>query len=371
MFPREASYSLPSLGIVSAESVTRRCSASAKADKDNILEVLERSFVPAYFWIALSLPAVLLAIDYGYRQFASRRIQTIIENVPTFAAVPVSAPADVGVIRITTGDGIALEGCLHLPHDEPRGVILFCPELNGNHWTGLSYAQALLDAGFAVLAFDFRNQGNSEHQIGYKPIHWVTEFELRDIEAVLAWLQTQETLRSIPVGIFGVSRGGSAALLAAGRFPQLGAVATDSGYGTMAMIQHFMTKFSRFVVPDWFFNRLPRWHVVWTLWQTLARSERSRNCRYVHLEHIAASYDRPVLMISGSRDSYVTPSVTREVARLLNCDDCVWIVEKAKHNKPRFQAQREYDERLVRHFEKHLLNATESEVACQDSFRVA
>ena len=325
----------------------------------------------AYFWIVLSLPALLLAFDFGYRLYASRRIQTIIENAPTFAAVPTPAQSDLAVVQISTKDGQTLEGCLHLPNGSPHGVILFCPELNGNHWTGLSYGQALLDAGFALLAFDFRNQGHSDHQPGYEPIHWVTEFELTDIESVLAWIQQQESLKSLPVGVFGVSRGGSAALLAASRFPQIKAVATDSGYGTMAMIQHFMTKFSRFVVPDWFFNRLPHWHVVWVLWQTLARSERSRNCRYVHLEHVARHFDRPVLMISGSRDSYVTPRVTREVARLLNCEDCVWIVEKAKHNKPRTKAKEEYDDRLVQHFRKHLCNVPESELTHQDSFRVA
>lgn len=325
----------------------------------------------AYYWIVLSLPALLLAIDFGYRQFATRRIQAIIENVPTFAAVPASAPSGRDVVRIPTKDGLTLEGCLHLPTGEPQGIILFCPELNGNHWTGLTYGQALLDAGFAVLAFDFRNQGCSEHQSGYQPIHWVTEFELADIEGVLAWAQQQEGLESLPVGIFGVSRGGSAALLAAARFPQIQAVVTDSGYGTMAMIQHFMTKFSRYVVPDWFFHRLPRWHVVWVLWQTLARSERSRNCSYVHLEHAARQFDRPVLMISGSRDSYVTPRVTREVARLLSCEDSVWIVENAKHNKPRVKAKDEYDDRLVQHFRKHLCNVPDAELRPQDSFRVA
>ncbi|MEQ9408860.1 MAG: alpha/beta fold hydrolase [Fuerstiella sp.] len=306
--------------------------------------------------LGITFGAVLavLTADLAYRRFATRRIQDIIENVPTFAAIPAPSRPDLRAIRIPTEDGLTLEASLDAPAHPPAGLVIFCPELNGNRWTARHYAEALVDAGFAVLAFDFRNQGASDHQPGYAPIHWVTEFELTDVQAVLNFVDSDPELSRLPLGIFGVSRGGSAALLSACRFPQIQAVVTDSGFSTMAMIRHFMNKFSRFVVPDWFFRRLPRWHIELVLRQTLARSERFRHCRYVHLEHEAKQFDRPVLLISGSRDSYVTPNVTMEIAETLNCLDQIWIVDRAKHNKSRQRAKMDYDQRIVAHFRKHL-----------------
>ena len=309
----------------------------------------------AFVWTFVAVVLTAFVADFFYRRFASGRIRKIIEDVPTFAAIPTPPSPDVEVIRIPTEDNSFLEGCLHLPETDPAGLVLFCPELNGNHWTALHYGRALIDAGFAVLAFDFRNQGGSDCREDYAPIHWVTEFELSDIRAVLDFAETEPKTKDLPIGIFGVSRGGSAALTAACRFPEIRAVVTDSGYGTMALIRHFMNKFSRFVVPDWFFSRLPDWHIDIVLRQALKRSERLRNCRYVHLDREARDSARvPHLLISGRRDSYVAPAVTENIADILGCSDSVWIVEKAKHNKSRDRSPEEYDRRLVDHFRQHL-----------------
>lgn len=320
----------------------------------------------AIFWTALCVAAALLLCDYAYRQFASRRIRRIIENVPTFAAIPAPQSADVPTIRIRTDDGLLLSACLYQPDREPLGLILFCPELHGNRWTAMHYCGALVEAGLAVLAFDFRNQGGSDHASEYHPIHWVTEHELADIAAVLRHVSNDRLLKHLPIGIFGVSRGGSAALLAACRFPQIQAVVTDSGFSTMAMIRHFMQKFSRFVVPDWFFRRLPKWHVELVLRQALNRSERKAGRRYVHLESESDNFRSPALLISGSRDSYVTPVVTQQVADLTGLNDAIWIVEKARHNKSRLRAQNEYDRRIVRHFLTHLARSAVAQQSDQD-----
>jgi hypothetical protein len=37
------------------------------------------------------------------------------------------------------------------------------------------YAPALLEAGFAVFSFDFRNQGSSDSLPGYHAKHWLSE----------------------------------------------------------------------------------------------------------------------------------------------------------------------------------------------------
>lgn len=330
--------------------------------------------MPDHAVIAGSLATGVVVADYIYRRYASGRIQEIVENVPTFAAVPTPAIPDRPTFSVRTDDGCQLEGCVHLPSEPPVGVILFCPELNANHWTSLHYAPALIDAGFAVVSFNFRCQPGSEAESGtartpdgYRPIHWVTEFELLDIRAVLDYIRRDATLAGLPVGLFGVSRGGSAALVAACRYEQVEAVVTDSAYAAMPLIRSFMHRFSRFVVPDWFFSRLPAWHIDLVLRQALRRSERARGCRYVHLEREVSARTVPTLLIAGSRDSYVTQRVTDELAACLSDHATVWTVHRARHNKARDRQPEEYDRRIVQHFRQQLPSGSKEDQSSDDA----
>lgn len=333
-------------------------------------ELVQEGFiVSGVLWSVAVICGVMLLADLWYRWFASRRIQKVIENVPTFAAVPTPQLSDCPTldIEVETEPAVRLQACLHAPRDgrdidEAKALVIFCPELNGSHWTALHYCAALLDAGYAVLAFDFRCQGTSQHLDHYTPIHWVTEYELQDITAVLNHVKSDAQLSSLPLGIFGVSRGGSAALIAASRFPQIQSVFTDSAYTTMSLIRHFMYKFSRFVVPDWFFSRLPAWHIELDLKATLRRSEKALNRTYIQLEREARVLQQrpvPIQLVSGSRDSYVTPEVTQQVADAMGDSACVRIFDRAKHNKSRDRHPEEYDQILVNHFDATLVADSE------------
>ena len=75
---------------------------------------------------------------------------------PPFYAV--QHPPDPLAERVSTvtADGVTLRGSVHRsPDGAPRGVIVFCPELDGNHWSAGWYAEALIESGFDVVAFDF------------------------------------------------------------------------------------------------------------------------------------------------------------------------------------------------------------------------
>lgn len=313
-----------------------------------------------WVWVAVGIAIAGVAVDWAYREFASSRIQNLIDNVPPFSVSSPEPADEAQLLSIPTTDGLKLEASLHSSLNEPKGLIVFCPELHGSHWTVAGYCPALIRAGFAVLAFNVRNQGESEYEENFEPIHWGTESELSDLESVLKFIQAHETFSSLPLGVFGISRGGALALVAACRFSQIESVVTDSAYDTMSLVQHFISRFSRYVVPDWFFNRLPGWHVDWVLRQALRKSERKRGCTYLRLASEAHRLTQPVLLISGQRDSYVTPALAEQLASLLGREDCLWIVSRAKHNRSRSVAQDEYDKRLVRHFEKTLLSTGQS-----------
>lgn len=306
------------------------------------------------FLYLAGLLCLIVVADMIYRRFAAIRIQNIFENVPPFGVVPGEFSSQARPISIHTVDGLTLSGSLHSPKsgNAPRALVIFCPELNGNHWMATHYCHSLLTHDFSVLSFDFRNQGQSDCQPGYKPIHWVTEFEMNDVAAVLEFIEADAVLSTLPLAAFGVSRGGVAALAAACRYPRIRTVMADSSFGTMEMTRNFVRRFGRLIVPDWFVKILPRWHIDITLHQALRLSELSRSCTYVHLEQESVHLDdTSVKLISGKRDSYVSPKVATALAEMFGGKEILWIVNGAKHNMSRSIAQADYDNYVVKHFE--------------------
>lgn len=310
---------------------------------------------------------VILA-DVAYRLYAARGIRHLIENVPPFGVIEDrrDVPSEQVTIPIQglDADGLNIEcqlaASLYKPQGQAKAIVVFCHELDGNRWTAMSYIEALVDSGIAVLSFDFCNHGDSTCLDDYTPIHWVTEVEVTDLQAAIQWVKSDERFRSLKLGLFGVSRGGCAALTVASTRSDIAAVATDSAYSTRSLIWSFTDRFSRHICPTWFFSRLPDWHVWQDINAAIRRSERKTGRRYHHLEDVVGNLRSAVLMIAGSRDSYVTESVRDQLTKMLPANTESWLVPKAKHNRARSVATAEYDAKIVSHFQKHLINPDEA-----------
>lgn len=292
-----------------------------------------------------------LACEVGFRRFVTPKIQAIFENVPPFNVLPESANPAAQTFRISSADGVELQcSLLNGDAEDPPGLVLFLPELHGSHWMARRYCHVLIENGFVVLGLDFRNQGDSDGMPGYRPIHWMTEFEMSDVEAALEYVSEDRRLSRLPIVVFGVSRGGVAALLTGCRYPQIRGVIADSAFGTMAMIRFFVDRFVRHVIPQWVYRLLPNWHIDITLRQSVQLSETARACRYVHLEREAAGLESEnVLLISGARDSYVTPVIAAKLRDIVGKHAELWIAPGAKHNMSRNIQPEEYDRRVLAH----------------------
>lgn len=306
--------------------------------------------------LILACLATLVVLDRLLCRYAIRKVADIFENVPPFNVVSESNFHDARAIQVKTADGLALAGSLHWPGiSSPHGLVVFFPELNGNHLMARRYCEALLADGFAILAFDFRGQGESESAAGYSPIHWVTEYEMADVSGVLEFIESDPVLSTMPLLAFGVSRGGVAALLSGARYPRFRAVIADSAFGTMPMILHYVNRFAAYVIPGWLYELLPSWHVRRTLKHGVQLSQKRRNCRYVHLENeVSGLADTPVLLISGQRDTYVIPEIARQLQSLIGATSELWMVDGAKHNMGRTASTAEYDRRITEHFREAL-----------------
>ena len=74
---------------------------------------------------------------------------------------------------------------------ERAGVVVFCHEFLGDRWSFQPYTDGLRDLGFDLFTFDFRNHGTSATEPGYEPLQWVSDREVRDLRAALAYLRSR------------------------------------------------------------------------------------------------------------------------------------------------------------------------------------
>jgi hypothetical protein len=154
---------------------------------------------------------LFLAIISGFLLYVLIRYTPIIgrifEEKPVFLPVRVEPEPGGDDVRFTTSDGLSLAGTYYAARTAQRaGVMVFCHEYLSDRWSFRTYCDDLRDQGFDVFTFDFRNHGESGADPHYRPLQWVTDYEVRDARAALDYLATREDHDPAGVGLLGISR---------------------------------------------------------------------------------------------------------------------------------------------------------------------
>lgn len=304
------------------------------------------------FWLVLAL-GILLLVEILLQVVYVPLILRQFEAQPPFNVVNHPSVDRAERVEFTTADGVRLRGSLMTGNSlTPRGLVLFCPEVGGTHWSSGWYCRGLVDAGFDVLSFDFRNQGESDSLPGYTPTHWPTRHELTDVDAAIDFIQSRSDLRTLPLVLMGISRGSIIALHTASRVPYVRAVCGEGTYSVDALLEHFVLRWAQLYLPPWALRLIPMWHLRLTLRMVRWISACRRHVRYAILEpSLAGLRGRPVLLISGERDNYVPPSIIRGLARRIASPLCrIWSVPRAKHNQAREVDSRAFDQTVEEFF---------------------
>lgn len=304
--------------------------------------------------------AVLAAQGY-YRYHFLDQVVRIFEEKPLFI-VPRGAPVEGAEdVSFETDCGYTLRGCYLKAAAPRRGVVLFGPEFGSDRWSCHQYCGRLLDAGFDVFAFEPRNQGESQTDPTYDPLQWVTDRDLADMRAAVAYLRERPNAPADGIGLFGVSKGGSTGLLLAAEDPWVKCVVTDGAYATYSTVVPYMRRWvsiyvktaegiRRRLVPDWFYG--------WIGLAAMGKVSARRGVRFLSVERAADRLRQPVLMIHGGADTYIKPDMAAKLFdRLAAADKELWLVSEAKHNQALNVAGAEYGRRLVEFFRDHLCPA--------------
>jgi pimeloyl-ACP methyl ester carboxylesterase len=212
-----------------------------------------------------------------------------------------------------------------------RGSIVLCHEVGGERACVHQMAQWLVEAGFDVLAFDFRNHGESGPGGEYSKLFWLTT---RDVDDVLAAVDhLRELSPDAPVGVYGVSRGGSAALCAASRDPRIQAVVADGPFPIYdMMLPHLRRRMRLSSSLGWVWERFPDFWILLYCRTAVRLAGHRMGCRFVDTRARARSIRQPVLLIRGELDSFVPANVIEKLRLSIRGKTDVWQAPGAKHN---------------------------------------
>ncbi len=144
--------------------------------------------------------------------------------------------------------------------DEQAGVIVYCHEYLSDRWSFHPYLDHLRDLGYDLFTFDFRNHGTSDLDPDYAPLQWTTEHEIHDLRGALAYLRTRDDHDPAGFGLFGVSRGGTTALIVAAAEADVWGVVTDGAFPTRERWSRTSSAGREIYVPSAFLRGLiPMW----------------------------------------------------------------------------------------------------------------
>ena len=285
----------------------------------------------------------------------------IFEERPLFIIPRGTAPRDASEVSFATTGGLRLRGCYLTGRGAPRGVILFGLEFGSNRWASLQYCQMLLERGYDVFTYEPRSQGTSDTDPGYAPMQWMTEHDLADMRAAVAYLKTRPGIPQGGIGVFGISKGGCVGLAVAAEDSWIRCVITDGAYATYTTVVPFMRRWVSIYLkktPAWVRRYSP--DAIYGLYalSAMRRSACNRGVRFPSLERALAHVHVPVQMIHGGGDNYITPKMAESLfARIPSAEKDLWIVPKAKHNQAVHLAGQDYARKVVAFFDAHLLPA--------------
>lgn len=271
------------------------------------------------------------------------------------AAIP-----GVDSVDFSAFDGHTLRGAMLSadPDVANRGAIIFAHEFGMDRWSCSRYAEPLRAAGYHVFTFDFRGHGESPPEEGYKPRQFPSDREQADMLGAIAHVEDYLERRGRPreVGLFGLSRGGGAAILASIDIDSVKAIAVDGAFSSDAVMEYLVKRWANiFAKLRFAYQNHPV--TVWRLlrWIILVKAERKFGARYPSVRKALNRISgKPILFIHGERDTYIPLEQTQMLYGLAKHPKYLWTVPGARHNQSVMQQPEEYGRTIVDFFNRHL-----------------
>ncbi|MFK7777667.1 MAG: alpha/beta hydrolase [Gimesia sp.] len=260
---------------------------------------------------------------------------------------------EIDEVCFPSAGGLTLHGIIAKPKDcDPRGLILFCHPFKSTGEIALYQCRGLFKAGFAVFSFDFRNHGESDVDPQYRSVHWLSNHEISDVEAAIRFIRKQPHLSQLPLGLYGMSRGASAALVVAAQSSRIQFVACEGAFVNEDLFLDHAIRWGERFLPRIFIQLVPTWEVIRAFHLMSWYSKYKQGCSYMNLKpHLKSLKNKDLLFFVGENDQSVVPKMTELIinnirsSRITACS-----LPNAIHNAGRFTQLQKYDAALIEFF---------------------
>ena len=340
-------------------------------------------------WIARNWAAVAIALTclslgafvaWLLTKYVRICLNIFVDTPPPLSMGPVDFQRLHGEeVRFRSFDGTSLRGMHLYTANRPacKGTIVFCHEYGSDMYSCARYIRPLAEAGFDIFTFDFRGHGESSKNAGYKPLQWPSDKELEDVLGACAHVESTLLAEGKPaqIGVFGISRGAGAAILAAGSDPNIKAIVCDGAFSTETTIVALMKRWAHiFARVKLVYENHPDAFWRFLAWLLMRCAQPKLGCKYPSVRRALGDMQpRPILFIHGQRDSYIREEQTRILYAAAPSPRYLWIVPAAKHNQSVIVEPKQYAQRTIAFFRKHLADEaiSEEQLACPSSVEVA
>ena len=264
-------------------------------------------------------------------------------------------------VRFRSFDGTSLRG-MHLRSANPfnyKGTIVFCHEFGSDMFSCARYGRPLVEAGFDVFTFDFRGHGHSSSGgANYRPLQWPSDREMEDVLGACAYVESELAAegKAVRIGLFGISRGAGAGLLAAASDPNIAAIVCDGAFSTDATLVSYMKRWAHiFARVKLVYENHPEIFWKGLVWLLMRFAQPKQGCRFPSVRRVLKEMQpRAILFIHGRRDRYIDESQPRLLHEVAPSPKYLWLVPEAKHNQSVVIEPKQYAARTVAFFRKHL-----------------
>lgn len=283
--------------------------------------------------LLLGITAGVVVVTMGLGTMVWVTSRTIMaRRRPDDPADPAEWGLDYETVSFTSRDGLRLGGWFVPSKGTGRGTVILCHGHGGSLDSDLRYVPWLHHHGYHVLQFDFRAHGRSEGQIvsmGYK--------EYLDLLGAVDYLRQRGTDK---VGVIGFSMGGAVALRTAAICPHIAAVVSDGGFGRLLPTLEAGMRMRG--VPAFLAGKL-----VGGASRLMNQRLRGDVSEADPVQWIAGISPRPVLLIHGGQDAYVSSSEIQRLYDRAREPKVLWLVEEAGHRRVDQACPQEYEQRVV------------------------
>jgi pimeloyl-ACP methyl ester carboxylesterase len=321
--------------------------------------------------IALTCLSLLAFLVLWLHKFVRICLNIFCDTPPPLSMGPMDFQRLCGEeVRFRSFDGISLRG-MHLATPNRaacKGTIVFCHEYGSDMYSCARYTRPLIEAGFDVFTFDFRAHGESSNWGKYRPLQWPSDKEMEDVLGACAHVQSMLAAEGKPaeIGVFGISRGAGAALLAAASDPYIKAILCDGAFSTETTVIALMKRWAHiFARVRLVYDTQTEGFWKFLQWVLMRFAQPKMGCRYLSVRKaLGEMQPRPIFFVHGQRDSYIRVDQTQLLYDLAPSPKYLWVVDGAKHNQSVIVEPRQYAARTIAFFRRHLAgeDVAESEI---------